>query len=715
LGEMTAENAQTVSTPGPGSSVKAVVEALFRHRTLFLATVGLVLAATVLVTLLTPRTYESEMNFLVRNARPDYLISPERSTGQILQQNVTEERINSEIDVLRSKDVADVVVDADWNTKPLAERTESQIRDHEKAVLEFSKHLTVEPLRKSNVIRVAYVAGSPRVATDTVEHLLAAFMAKQHEIEHSSGATSFFASEAARYKQELDAAQASLAGYQQSNQLVSLPDKENTLEGQINGLEDSIRSTQAQVTEAGQRVVSSKSQLSQLPARLSTQQRSVPNTQAVEQLTAILTNYQNKRTELLTRYLPSDRLITEVDQQIATTSAALATARTTNGQESTTDLNPVYQQVRAGLASSTTDLAALRGRLADLTAQRERLKQQLAQVEGSTVDYSTLQSRVAELQSNYQLYSQKKNEAQIAEAMDQQQLVNVAVAERPTFSAKPYRPVVLVNLAMGLLTALLLAASAVFFAELGRDTIASPQELEAVSTVPVLATIPVMSEQFASFSAMPRGGGSNGPGSLRPTPGGSPERPSGGLGPPAEVVPGLRPAMDATPSESALAGLERTEAIETLTAPAAVEEEVQMLTILRDFTRVHEPVRRLERAAVQSFEQIVAGQTVGNPASPVSPFGPRRDGTGRSEAAALPTVEAATPPVAAAPVAAAPLVAGPIVKQIVLEPLDPSHRQTNASVLVRSRLTPSQRAQLHRPAPARERGTYVTYTVDPRS
>ncbi len=339
-----------------------------------------------------------------------------------------------------------------------------------------------------------------------MERLLKAFLAKQREIERSTGASTFFAGEADRYKQQLDAAQRELAGYQQTRQIVSLGTREAALEGQINALDDAVRATQVQVTEAQNRVGSDLRQLGQMPERVSTQQRSVYNLQSVQQLTGELTQLENERTKRLARYQPADRLVTELNDQIATTSAALERARTTNGQEATTDVNPVHQQVKAGLAASETDLAALRGRLADQTAQRDRLRAQLTGVEGSTVDFTTLQTRVAELQNDYQLYSQKKNEAEIADVMDQQQLVNVAVAERPTFAAKPYRPQVLLNLALGTFTALFLGAAVVFFAELGRQTVATPYELEAISSAPVLATVP-RGPAFAMPGPAPWGSG----------------------------------------------------------------------------------------------------------------------------------------------------------------------------------------------------------------
>ncbi len=494
---MNDETLQTEDSVAGNTTARAVVEAVFRHRGAFWGTFWAVMALAALVTASTPRMYESEMEILVRNARPDYLITPERSTGQIMQTDVTEERVGSEMDVLKSRDIADVVVDPRWEDQPMSARTDAEIKAHGKEVNEFDKHLTVEALKKSNVIRVGYVTGDGRQAQAALDRLLAAFLGKQREMERSTGTSNFFASEAARYKRELDRAQQQLSAFQQSNELVSLPAREATLESQLNSLDDGVRAAQVQMTEAANRVASDRRQLQSLPERQPTAQQSVPNTQAVEQLTAILATYVNKRTELMTRYQASDPLVVEVNQQIADTRMALRNAREMNGQASTTDVNPVYEQVKEQLSTSTADLAAARGRLADLTGQRERLQRQLNRVEGSTVEFTTLQARVAELQNNFELYTQKKNEAGIADAMDQKQLVNVAVAERPTYSAKRYSPHYGISLGLGLFTGVFLGGCAVFFAEAGRDTISAPWELEAISRAPVLATVPLEQQGVA--------------------------------------------------------------------------------------------------------------------------------------------------------------------------------------------------------------------------
>jgi uncharacterized protein involved in exopolysaccharide biosynthesis len=245
------------------------------------------------------------------------------------------------------------------------------------------------------------------------------------------------------------------------------------------------------LTEATHRLSANEQQLGDIPARQNTQERAIPNQYSIEQLNTLLAQLQNKHTELLAKYLPGDRLVEENEQQIANTSAALHDARTNISRENSTDVNPVWQQVNSALAQTRTELQALRGKRTSLSSQIAQLESQLASVEGSTVDFSTLHRKVAELENNYQLYSQKRDEAQISDAMDEHKLLNVAVAQAPTLSYIPYRPKPVLDIALGTFTAIFLGCCFVFFAEMSRDTVANAQELEAISRYPVLATVPM--------------------------------------------------------------------------------------------------------------------------------------------------------------------------------------------------------------------------------
>ncbi len=119
--------------------------------------VGVILT-TLLYTLLTPKQYRSEMSILVQNARGSYQVTRRKTTNAPMESQITEEQINSEIEVLRSRSLADVVVDPQWKGRPISSMSAQQLKAHDQAVEKFNKHLSVDLVRKSNVIHVAYTA-----------------------------------------------------------------------------------------------------------------------------------------------------------------------------------------------------------------------------------------------------------------------------------------------------------------------------------------------------------------------------------------------------------------------------------------------------------------------------------------------------------------------------------------------------------------------------
>jgi uncharacterized protein involved in exopolysaccharide biosynthesis len=464
-----------------------LLEAGFRQSRLWVWTFGVIVLAAIVVTGLTRKQYQSEMNIIVQNARGTMVITPERTNGAPMTNGVTEEQVNSEMEVLRSKEVAEATVDPLWQS---TSRTEAQSRAHDKAVDKFRKNLAVELIRKSNVIHVTYTAKSPEEAQDMLKRLLNAFMSKQREIELPGGASSFFAEQVSQYKKQLEAAQRDLASFQQRVGLVSLPERETQLEKEVSDLESERRLVDLQLADATHRLSSNETQLRQIPNRQSTIERTVPYQTAVEQLNTLLAQLKNKREELLTKYVPTDRLVVENERQIENTTNSLVRLNDSSSREKSTDVNPLWQQVQSAVAISTSDVSALKAKQDGLVTQISKSKADLSNIEGMTVDYSALRHRVTELENNYQLYTQKRDEAAMAAAMDQQKLLNVAVAELPTISFVPIKPRPILNIALGIFTAIFVACCAVFFAEMGRDTVSNARELENLSRYPVLASVP---------------------------------------------------------------------------------------------------------------------------------------------------------------------------------------------------------------------------------
>lgn len=487
------------------NSLRTIAEAAFRFHRLWLLVALAILLITVIYVTLAPREYLSEMDILVQNRRGDEQITPDRINGEITINGVTEEQINSQIQLLTSRGLAIQVVDPAWNANSAARMTIGQLKAIDKAVAKFEKHLSVSMVRKSNVIHVTYIAPDPRTATNTLNRLLTAFLVKQQQIAQPPGTSKFFAEQAASYKQQLDQAQQQLAEYQQQHQIVSLADTEQALDREIEDAQTELRGTDAQVSELTRQLSSQTGTLRTISPRQTTEVRTIPNDYSIERLNTMLAELENKRTSLLTRFTANDRLVQEINHQIANTKAALAHAEQMTSQEHDTDVNPVWQAVTGSIIQNETQREALKAKRYALSKQIGTLQSQLSDVEGATVGFNTLKQRVADLESNYQLYAQKRDAAEIADAMNANRLLNVAVAQNPTYSVIPSHPKPLLDLVLGAFTAVFFATFLVFFAEIGRNTFASSTEVEGALHLPVLAEIPLIrsgerAERHAEFA-----------------------------------------------------------------------------------------------------------------------------------------------------------------------------------------------------------------------
>src|SRR5580704_13564752 len=123
---------------GPGSTerlptLRDIATPLFRHPKLVVSTFLALLLGTVLGIILLPKDYQAKMKILVKRERVDAAVTAGRDAVMSNPGGVTEEEINSEVELLKSRDLLEkVVVDCNlqepklssfWNRIPLSAAT----------------------------------------------------------------------------------------------------------------------------------------------------------------------------------------------------------------------------------------------------------------------------------------------------------------------------------------------------------------------------------------------------------------------------------------------------------------------------------------------------------------------------------------------------------------------------------------------------------------
>jgi uncharacterized protein involved in exopolysaccharide biosynthesis len=486
----------TTSVGRQNISLRDGAAALFRRKWMVLIIFLTVLTGTVLVTLVSPDKYESRTKILVKNQRVDVAITAANSAAPSIlgEAEVTENQINSEIELLTSKDLLTQVVNECGlakATQGLFSRTPApEAVRVERAVNQLAKDLVITPARKANIISVSYASNSAELSAKVLKRLGELYLEKHLKLHHPEGASDFFQNKADEYETQLKDAENRFTQFQQSNNLVVLAQQKDLTLQKTAEAKANLMASEASVNEATQRISRVEQQLASIPKRIITQSRSLPNQYSAERLNTMIVELQTRRTQLLTKFKPDDRLVREVDEQIRITREALDKAEHKTATEEATDLNPLRQTLETELARARLDQSASMARRATLTGQLQQYQAALDQLEVNTVKHNDLQRELKEAEDNYQLYAKKREESRIADELDRQKITNVSIAEAPTAAQLPSSPNRLLNLVLGVVFAGFLSLGTVFSAELMDDRAYSPRQLEAMTGAAVLATVP---------------------------------------------------------------------------------------------------------------------------------------------------------------------------------------------------------------------------------
>ena len=442
--------------------------AIRTHAKLFFVTFFGVLAIVAAIVLLLPQKYESYMKLLVKNDRQELVVSPETNVNTIHTAELSETRINSEIQLLRSVDILNEVVrklGLDRQSANSSRAGDPSPGVTEKAVRKLERDLSIEPIKKSDVIQVSYRASSPALAVAVLRELAEEYLVEHIKVHGAPGTYGFFERQSEDYSARLALAERDLTQFRQRYSDFALPEEQAVFMEHALDAQQEREQAEAQVAQFKSKVRTADAKVNGIATRIVTQDRSIPNPTLVERLTTMLADLRNKRTDLLVKFHPDDRMVRDIDQQIADTEVALAGAEQQILKEQATDVNPVHQAAETQLVNAEVELAGLESRQSRLKQTEATYRDKLFKLASASVEMDDMARRLKENEENYLLYARKREEARIAESLDNQRIANVTIAENPTVPVEPSSPRLVLDLALGTLLAAFLGVAAVAAAE----------------------------------------------------------------------------------------------------------------------------------------------------------------------------------------------------------------------------------------------------------
>jgi uncharacterized protein involved in exopolysaccharide biosynthesis len=470
---------------------------LFRRKRLFAVTFGGVLLGSLLAAILLSSQHKASMEILVNQERFEPLVTSEATLQTPgTPPPVTDDEINSEVELLKSPDLLEKVVIAtglqDLERKGLLSRIypkQTAAWYLARATYHLSNKLDIQAVTKSNLIEIDYKSSDPQLAYNVLQTMGNLYLEKHLAVHRPNGSYGFFSSQAEKYKHALQDSESHLADFSKTSG-VAAPDLEKTeLAQQVVNSISALHTIQQTMAAEQQRIADDKTRLKVTTERSPTQQVSDSAQSLLQQLQADLLAAQIKKTQLTMKYDASYPLVQEAEQEIAQTQTAIAAAEKQQYVNQTTDRDPTYELIREDIARTQADLASHRASASALEKSIRSLQMQMVDLDQKGLTQADLSREVKLNEANYMLYVSKREQERTSDALDDKRIGNVAIAVPPILPILPWISPILVML-IGVMMAAFVSAAAAFVAEYLNPSLRTPDEVAEVLRIPVLASVP---------------------------------------------------------------------------------------------------------------------------------------------------------------------------------------------------------------------------------
>ena len=478
----------------PSPTLRDVLVVMFRQRRVasgaFLSVLAIAVAYALLAT-----SYQAHMKILLRHGRVDPVVTPEQqSLVDLHRSDITEEELNSEIELLRDDTLLRKVVEqtglasTEGSHGVDVARADAEV-GVERAVRRLARSMKVEPIHKTNLILVSYESADPALSARVLNSVAKLYIEKHKEVRRSSEEFPFFEQQANRSRQRLDTAETQLLNFSQEGGVVSAALERDLAIQKTAEIENSQQQTLVAIGETSRRVQALREKLDSLPERSTSAIRNSDNSQLRATLQGQLLELELKRTELLTKYEPSYRLVQEVEQQIEQAQAAIAAERLAPVHEETTEKDPNYEWAKGELGKAEVELSALMAREQGIRAELARSRAETRHLGEASIRQQDLLRNMKTAEDSYLLYAKKTEEARIGDALDERGIVNVTLAAAPVAPVLPKRSGWMV-VSLGVLAAGACSTLLAFTVDYLNPGFRSPEEVVACLRAPILASLP---------------------------------------------------------------------------------------------------------------------------------------------------------------------------------------------------------------------------------
>jgi polysaccharide biosynthesis transport protein len=419
-------------------------------------------AATLLVTLVLPKTYTGSSSVMVQLASPDPI------AGVAYAITLAPQVMATQVDILNSDRVAqNVVRTLKLNENPemrAAWQDATQGRGSFEAWYGGLLKLNLEVLTtQSNVIIVNYKAKDAKASAVMANGFVQAYLdtALEMRVDPARRSSGFFEARAKELRESVETAQAKLSTYQRENGIIATDERLDIETARLNELSSQLVAVQMLAAESssrqGQAAVSSD------------RMQDVLTNGLLAQIKADMSRQEARLAELTSRLGDANPQVREARAALAGTRARLdsETGRVIGGVGVSNKINASREaEIRAALDGQ-------RNRVIKLREQRDGMSSLVRDVENAQKSYDAVLARL-----------------NTTTMESQATLTNLSVLTTATEPADPSSPKLGLNIGIAVFVGMMLAVGAALVLELANRRVRTVDDVLQVLDLPVLGILP---------------------------------------------------------------------------------------------------------------------------------------------------------------------------------------------------------------------------------
>jgi uncharacterized protein involved in exopolysaccharide biosynthesis len=490
-------------------------------------TVVLVLAATCLGTytalqLMTER-YETAASIMMKIGRENAEIPATVQKSRLVTGGVNEQEVNSEIQMLRSRPLAEAVVQEVGNGafRPTLQRPTSLLKlgkfyiklavrwakkqrdelliaanltrrltENEAAVTAVEDSLQVQSEKNSDVISLHLQLSDPELGKRVLDTLLRLYLVQHSKVYENSDASGFFGSQLADKGQELERLQQVREQVRNQYGLNSVAEQRSLLLKELSDLKTQMelnRSEQAMLRNQ-ERLM--KERLKEVPAELQSSEVQTQNP-SIQSIRDRLTSLQLEHAKLASRYLRGSEPLKKNEEEIAELTGLLAHQQPTLLGNVTSEANPVRLGFLQAIEQDEIKIQGLEAKNSALGKPFAEIESRLRTINSGEDELHTLERQIEIAEKSYTAYAQDLEDSRVSQQLDSRRIANISVLSAPSSSYEPVYPRKLLIMGIAVPFGLLFGIAIALGTEYMDDTIRTSRDLSDLNGLPCLGSFPL--------------------------------------------------------------------------------------------------------------------------------------------------------------------------------------------------------------------------------